>query len=226
MKQVKQLFYIPSRNAVELIQKASNRTQWLDHSRLGPQAKHHSPEAIRALGKIGGNKTTCWGKTHFHLARLASNDHNSVEKVGNYPADVERRFAFDFINHARKKPNTEEERLLYLAVGGEGLGVSRFWTFAPYLSHEIKRLGYGAKDSIRIILEWARDSLDKNTFETVALAGELKGLQELRNQHFYLEREADGQEYSVHTAVAAIASEFAPTLADYYAPRLGIKPKK
>lgn len=165
-------------------------------------------EALQTKGPHINERNAC------HLARLLRHDHNSTQKTPRFPPDVEKRFALAFIKHARRTP-----RQVLSAIGGEGTGVNQFWTFAPYLHHELTTGGLTPSQSIRTLLAWAEDSLYPNA--PLPLGAPLNGLDYRGWNNLELETEkpqSQREAWKTHQLAAQLAQELAPHLAIAYRP--------
>lgn len=227
-----QLVFKPSAHLLEVVRQTPEGVAYLQKNVHGYLAEHHDEQVRKAFEKAQDVNQLEWlltggaGRNQTHLARLARNDH-AVEKGGSFPADVEKRFALDFLTHCKSFRKQPKALVAFEAIGTEGVGVNHFWTFAPYLHHEFTSLGKKPRDSLKILLSWVHDTI-KNYESVSPLRSTLKGLEFdlLFSKVYQLERddvqnrfrrsESGKSEWATHEMAAQLAKEFAPVLLKAY----------
>ncbi len=210
--------YKPSKKLLESLKKVPSAfpVRWSEEALNIDPALHVKEVVAASLGykKVGG-----FSRPVFHLARLARSDRNDKRKVSALPADVERKFAVDFLTYAQSRSDwriNEQRSNVAAKMLDEGLQTNHFWTFAPYLHHKLIQ-SVPPKESIKIIFKWLEDSIPH-----AGIYRTLKGMNhDAFNRSFALEpfRSPGGvveQPYATHKFAASFAAEFAPILLKTY----------
>ena len=201
------LRFTPSRELIQKLKEQGDVFLNLDKKISGYSAEYHDSE-LKTVFDSFEKKEMSHGKSIFHLVRLARKDRNQEQKVKGYPSDVQKRFAAAFMKHA----SAAAPKDVLKALDMEGTGVNQFWTFAPYIHHQLTKK-IGERKSIKTLLAWARESMANN--KQFPLFDNLYGLHFIRRA---LRLEEDSAKTKkTHEFAAKLSEEIARPLIEAYA---------
>ncbi|MBI5036675.1 hypothetical protein HZC09_05020 [Candidatus Micrarchaeota archaeon] len=164
--------YTPSDKLRKLLKNTPGATANLEHL-YEPTEELHNEDTRRAFQKAHEQGIDFGGRIWRYLLRLTRDDRNEEQKVEGYPEDAERKFALAFLQHAYEAvPKRNKEKIFGGLSGGGGTGINQFFTFAPYVHHNIAGKA-GERESIRVLLKWLEDSIKPDARSGKELADSL-----------------------------------------------------